>query len=193
MLFKMDTLAAVREGRVTLALRRWKRPTVKAGGKLLTPIGELAIETVEPITLDDISEDDARQAGFADLAAARAAVTGAEGELHRIRFHLAGADPRIALRADADGDLTEPLKKLARLDAGPRGAWTRQALELIARQPATRAGDLAPRLGWDTPTFKTHVRKLKALGLTESLEVGYRLSPRGEAVLARLAAGAGGG
>jgi len=31
--------------------------------------------------------------------------------------------------------------------------------------------------------FKANVRKLKALGLTESLEVGYRLSPRGEALL----------
>lgn len=190
MLFKMDTLAAVREGRVTLALRRWKRPTVKAGGRLLTPIGELAIDTVEPIALADITEADAHAAGFADLAAARAAVASGEGEVHRIGFHLAGADPRIALRADAAGDLAEPLEKLARLDAGPRGAWTRQALELIAAQPAVRAGDLAPRLGWDTPTFKVHVRKLKALGLTESLEVGYRLSPRGQAVLARLAADA---
>lgn len=193
MLFRMDTLAAVREGRVTLALRRWKRPSVKAGGRLLTPIGELAIETVEPIALDEITADDAQQAGFADLAAARAAVATGEGEVHRIRFHLAGADPRIALRVDTAGDLTEPLVKLARLDTGSRGAWARQALELIAAHPATRAGDLAPRLDWDAPTFKTHVRKLKALGLTESLEVGYRLSPRGEAVLARLAADAGGG
>jgi len=30
------------------------------------------------------------------------------------------------------------------------------------------------------------VRKLKELGLTESLEVGYRLSPRGRALLERL-------
>jgi hypothetical protein len=30
------------------------------------------------------------------------------------------------------------------------------------------------------------VRKLKALGLTESLDVGYRLSPRGEALMAHL-------
>ena len=34
--------------------------------------------------------------------------------------------------------------------------------------------------------FKSRVRKLKALALTESLEVGYRLSPRGEAVLGRI-------
>ena len=193
MLFKMDTLAAVREGRVTLALRRWKRPSVKAGGRLLTPIGELAIETVEAITLDQVTESDAADAGFDSLPAARAAVAKGEGEVHRIRFHLAGADPRITLRADAEGDLADTLKRLARLDAGTRGAWTQTALDLIASHPAIRAGDLAPRLGWDTPTFKVHVRKLKALGLTESLEVGYRLSPRGEAVLARLAAAADGG
>jgi hypothetical protein len=32
-------------------------------------------------------------------------------------------------------------------------------------------------------SFKRDVRKLKELGLTESLEVGYRLSPRGAALL----------
>jgi hypothetical protein len=34
--------------------------------------------------------------------------------------------------------------------------------------------------------FKANVRKLKGLGLTESLEIGYRLSPRGRAVLRHL-------
>jgi hypothetical protein len=36
--------------------------------------------------------------------------------------------------------------------------------------------------------FKLDVRKLKELGLTESLKIGYRLSPRGIAVLERLVA-----
>jgi hypothetical protein len=36
---------------------------------------------------------------------------------------------------------------------------------------------------WSPVLFKADVRKLKELGLTESLEVGYRLSPRGRAVL----------
>lgn len=31
--------------------------------------------------------------------------------------------------------------------------------------------------------FKTRVRRLKALGLTESLETGYRIFPRGKALL----------
>ncbi len=55
-------------------------------------------------------------------------------------------------------------------------------LELIAAHPAVRAGDLRRRPGRDElQDFKLDVRKLKALGLTISLGVGYRLSPRGEA------------
>ena len=56
-------------------------------------------------------------------------------------------------------------------------------LALIADRPAVRAPDLAASLGRDTLTFKRDVRKLKELGLTESLEVGYRISPRGAALL----------
>jgi hypothetical protein len=43
---------------------------------------------------------------------------------------------------------------------------------------------LAEAAGQERLAFKTRVRRLKALGLTESLEVGYRLSPRGRAFLA---------
>ena len=46
------------------------------------------------------------------------------------------------------------------------------------------AADLAATFGRETQPFKLDVRKLKNLGLTLSLEVGYRLSPRGEAYLA---------
>ena len=54
-------------------------------------------------------------------------------------------------------------------------------LDVIAARPATRAPDLAASFGRDTAPFKIDVRKLKNLGLTLSLPVGYRLSPRGEA------------
>jgi hypothetical protein len=103
-----------------------------------------------------------------------------------VEFGLAGPDPRIALRerAELDASEVEELdKRLARYDAN--GAWTRETLELIAAKPAVRAGDLATELGQERLPFKANVRKLKALGLTESLEVGYRLSPRGRAYLAR--------
>jgi hypothetical protein len=42
---------------------------------------------------------------------------------------------------------------------------------------------LAPQVDADVQPFKRRVRQLKELGLTESLEIGYRLSPRGRAVL----------
>jgi uncharacterized protein with von Willebrand factor type A (vWA) domain len=90
--------------------------------------------------------------------------------------------------AQADGlapdDLAELDTRLARLDRASRhGAWTRPTLQLIARRPAVRAGDLADELGRERLPFKADVRKLKNLGLTLSLDVGYRLSPRGEAYL----------
>ena len=108
-----------------------------------------------------------------------------EGTLYRVEFRLAGPDPRIALRERADIDAEERAAidaRLARLDAASRhGPWTARVLDLIARRPATRAPDLAAELARDTALFKADVRKLKELGLTESLERGYRLSPRGRA------------
>jgi len=53
----------------------------------------------------------------------------------------------------------------------------------IDQHPARRAGDLADMAGRERLAFKADVRKLKGLGLTQSLEVGYRLSSRGEAYL----------
>ena len=49
----------------------------------------------------------------------------------------------------------------------------------------TLGADLAAGFGRVTQPFKTDVRKLKNLGPTESLEVGYRLSPLGSAYLVR--------
>jgi DNA-binding HxlR family transcriptional regulator len=77
--------------------------------------------------------------------------------------------------------------RLARLDAASRrGPWTAAVLGLIGRRPAVRAAELAADLGIATEVLKRDVRKLKELGLTESLNPGYRLSPRGEAVLKRV-------
>ena len=66
------------------------------------------------------------------------------------------------------------------------GAWTARVLDVISSSPAVRAADLAADLGMEKAKFKQRVRKLKTLGLTESLEVGYRLSPRGRAAWKRL-------
>jgi hypothetical protein len=58
-----------------------------------------------------------------------------------------------------------------------------RTLEILQANPGVRAADLCGLVGLEKAAFKINVRKLKALGLTESLEVGYRLSPRGAALL----------
>jgi predicted transcriptional regulator len=64
------------------------------------------------------------------------------------------------------------------------GPWTAQTLRLIAEHPKRRAGDLAKMAGRDRLDFKKDVRRLKALGLTISHEVGYEISRRGQAYIA---------
>jgi hypothetical protein len=186
MLFRQDVLRRIGEGEVTLAFRRWRRPTVKAGGTLRTRVGVLAIESIELVDEREVTDADARHAGAEDREALLAGLPG-DGALHRIEFRLAGPDPRIALRERGEispAERAEIDARLARLDAASRhGPWTARVLGLIAELPGTRAPDLAASLGRETLGFKADVRKLKELGLTESLLVGYRLSPRGRAYL----------
>jgi hypothetical protein len=194
MLFRREVLAGIAAGRITLAFRRWSRPTVKAGGTLRTPAGVLAIRSVDAIGPDDVTDADARRAGFASRAALERDLDGQRaGALYRIAFRFAGADPRIALRATDKLSAREHFaiaERLDRLDAGRGGPWTRKTLALIGKNPGMRAADLATTLGeGDLKRFKTRIRRLKALGLTESLDVGYRLAPRGRAFLGRRAAG----
>ncbi len=188
MLLKQETLKGIAEGRVTLQFRRWKRPTVKSGGTLLTSVGQLAIEAVEPVDEADLTGRDARAAGFGTLADLRKALGGTRGgQIYRIRLSLRGPDPRNALRERKPdrAELEEILGRLRRMDERSAvGSWTERTLEAIERRPGVRAADLAGGLGFETARFKTSVRKLRSLGLTESLEIGYRLSPRGRAVLA---------
>ena len=189
MLLQRETLEGIAQGRITLAFRRWKRPTVRAGGELRTAIGVLAIDSVDAVSEDDITDDDARAAGYPTCDALIAELNRRpEGDLYRVALHLAGADPRTALREqDAldDEAVTAIAARLARFDrSNRRGPWTEAVLRLIESSPGVRAPDLAASLGRETQPFKRDVRKLKELGLTESLEVGYRLSPRGRAWLA---------
>jgi hypothetical protein len=188
MLLKQDTLRGIVDGSITLAFRQWRRPTVKAGGTLLTSIGQLAVEAVDIVPLEGITESDAAAAGFEDVASLRSHLTGrVGGDLYRIRLSLAGPDPRVELREriPEGQELEEILRRLRRLDArSAAGPWTRRVLTLLRDRPRERAADLARDLVMERADFKARVRKLKGIGLTESLRVGYRLSPRGQAVLA---------
>jgi hypothetical protein len=189
-LFKQQTLEAIAAGQVTLAFRVWRKPTVKAGGRLTTPVGVLSIETVERVKPDAIKDSEARRAGHRSRVALLKELPLADGDIYKIAFRRIGADPRVALRQDAKLTKTElkrVIAELNRLDKASKGKpWTAPILRLIEKYPARRAPDLAASRGEEVESFKRNVRKLGKLGLTESLEVGYRLSPRGRAVLAAL-------
>jgi hypothetical protein len=191
--FPPDTLRGIAEGRVDLAFRRWPRPMAKAGGSQRTAIGVVGFTSVEAVERDAVTDGEARRAGFDSAAQLLGFLDRRhEGLIYRIGLRLMGPDPRVALREqlpDPEG-LDDLTRRLARLDrASNHGAWTRQTLEIIAANPERRAGDLAAQLGRERLPFKVDVRKLKELGLTESLPIGYRLSPRGRALLERMREG----
>jgi len=190
-LFKRPVLDGIAAGKVDRAFRRWRRPRVRRGSRLRTGVGVLEVDAVDVVTVAGITEHDARRAGFPSRAALVGELTGRDGSVYRVRLHLAGPDPRVDLRRRSrltSDELAEVGRRLARLDAASRrGPWTAAVLSLIRDHPGTRAAELADHLDRETRAFKIDVRKLKELGLTESLEVGYRLSPRGRAVLRGLA------
>ena len=190
MLFRPSTLKGIADGTVTRAYRKWDRPRVRAGGRQRTPAGVVAFDAVEPVDRDALTETDARSAGLAGLEELLELVDRRTmGTIYRIDLHLAGPDPRVALRESTPGaaEVDELTRRLDRLDRASRhGPWTAQVLRAIADKPGLRAADLAAGFGRERGPFKLDVRKLKELGLTESLRPGYRLSARGRAVLRTL-------
>jgi hypothetical protein len=194
-LFEQRFWAPIAAGEITLTFRRWKRRQVVPGRRYRTAAGMLEVDALDPVTEADITDAEARASGYPDAATLVADLRGTPDlELVRVRFHVVDEpDPRTELAHDADLDqaaLADLDRRLDRLDAASRhGPWTRATLALIGERPGVRAGDLADAVGRERLPFKADVRKLKALGLTLSLEVGYRLSPRGEAYLHQRAAG----
>lgn len=190
MLLKNAIIERIKTGEITLIFRRWKRAGVKAGGTQMTQLGVVGIDSVDVVTERKITEADAKAAGFESKKALLADLYDRDEDIYRIGVHWVGEDPRKALRTNdklTKAELDEIIAKLRKLDAGSqRGAWTQLYLQMIHDQPNTHAQILAESIGLTVPTFKPWVRKLKALGLTESLRPGYRLSPRGQKVLKAL-------
>jgi len=188
-LLRKAVLDRIVAGEVDLVFRRWKRPTVKAGGTLRTAGGVLEIVDVERLSIGSITEEDARRAGL-ELTELLAFLSSKdEGDVYRVTLGSVRPDPRVTLREQSDlseEDLASLNTRLDRLDrSSKRGPWTREFLRLIDANPHVRAQDLADRLGLEKAVFKNDVRKLKELGLTISHSPGYDLSPRGRAYLTR--------
>jgi hypothetical protein len=189
MRFEQRLRDGIADGSVTVMFRRWRRIQAIAGHRYRTGRSMIEVESVDVIDPVAITDADARRAGYPDSTALVADLRGeVELPVYRIAFRrLDEPDPRDVLAADdvlTDDDVAELDRRLDRLDwASATGPWTTATLAAIAAKPGTRAADLAAALGRDTVPFKLDVRKLKNLGLTHSLEVGYRLSPRGTAYL----------
>jgi hypothetical protein len=177
------------DGSVTVLVRRWRRPQATAGRVYRTVAGLIAVDEVTVVDPATLTDADARPAGYGSADALRADLRGTEGDpVYLLRVRRAdGPDPRAVLAADdqlSPTDVADLDRRLERLDrASAIGPWTMSVLAAIAAEPGRRAGDLAAAAGRERLPYKVDVRKLKALGLTISLPVGYRLSPRGEAYL----------
>jgi hypothetical protein len=175
-LFKLAQLEGIAAGEIDLQFRRWDRPRARAGGRQMTAVGVIRIDDVRPVRR--ISKRDARRAGFATPDEVVAALR-PDGDLYRIELHLEGPDPRVALRERvAGGDDLAALRR-----AVDRLPWGMDYLRAIAERPGVPAEELAASFGLEKRVFKPRVRRLKELGLTISLSPGYRLSPRGRALL----------
>ncbi len=187
MLLRKNVLEGIERGDIDLAFRRWTRPTVRTGGTLRTPIGLVQIGQVQPVSVGDITEEDARRAGIPLDELLGFLNAKEDGEVYRVELDGVAPDPRVTLREDdqlTPEDIEGLIVRLDRLDrASKRGPWTREFLRLLAANPRVRAQDLADGLGLDKPVFKNDVRKLKELGLTISHSPGYEVSPRGRALL----------
>ena len=199
MQFRQRDKQKIAAGELTLTFRRWRSPQAKQGGRYRIGEGVIEVTGVEKTTASEITPGDALAAGHENAEAVLDAIRRNQRKsgdpdalLYRIEFRYLGqqADPRKTLAADDELDqaaLDSLTARLARMDTRARqGPWTRAALEAIQAAPGRRAADLASAAGRETVPFKADIRKLKALGLTISLEVGYKLSPRGRAVLAAL-------
>jgi hypothetical protein len=190
LLFKKPFWEGLQSGAITLTFRRWQKPHVRKGGRYRChPIGVLEVDDVRTTTASSITADDAARAGFAsrDALLSYLAELGPIEDatpVWRVELHHGGDGDRVEIALDdalGEDDVATITEKLRRLDRG--AAWTKKTLGLIEKHPRVAASKLAVRLRRDKLELKADIRKLKRLGLTQSFEIGYELSPRGRAYL----------
>lgn len=192
LLFQKRFHEGLLDGSITLTFRAWQKMLVKPGGRYRChPLGVLEVDEVTLVRFGAIDDDDARRAGFTDRVelgsyiATRAAPDD-DLQLVRVRLHHGGDGDRVPLALIAeltDGERAAIAQALARLDQRGDAPWTSKTLQLIGKHPRSAASKLAAMVRRDTASFKADVVKLKKLGLTQSFEVGYEVSPRGVAFL----------
>ena len=195
LLFQKRFHVPIVDGVVTLTFRAWPKAKVKPGGRYRChPIGVLEVTAIDRVSLDSISDQEAQRSGFESQSALIATLREysphlqGDSEVFRVAFRHGGDGDRVAGAMSGevgDAEVAELAEKLRKLDErSPFGPWTGKTLALIVAHPRIAASQLAKRVHRETAPFKADVVKLKKLGLTQSFEVGYELTPRGETYLA---------
>jgi hypothetical protein len=191
-LFTADAWPGLADGSITVTIRTWSRAQAKTGGTYRVAGLLLEATDVRQVATRDLTDADAAAAGEGTLEQLLTRLRHPDPDhlLWRVEFRCIGRDDRAERREQADltpDDIAALKVRLDRLDArSPTGAWTRTTLRLIETYPGVVSTALARHAKQERPAFKINVRKLKEMGLTESLDTGYRLSPRGEALLRSL-------
>ena len=191
MLFKQVHLHGIKNGEIKLAFRKWKRLRVKKGSLIITSIGQVEILDIQVVDLDNVSAEDAINAGYTELSElVKVLDSNRVGQLYKITVKYHSPDPRIKLRSQSDlsvDDIDQIILKLERLDKYSKdGKWTLNVLQAIRDNPKLKAQLLSQILSTEKDKLKLNVRKLKNLGLTISHKEGYSISPRGKIILEKL-------
>jgi hypothetical protein len=94
--FSPELRPALIAGDVTVSVRLWQRPRVRAGGRYKVGPATIEVDLIELVPFSSISKDDVRWAGEPDREtlrrrAAHAGPIDDDTLVYRIEFHLVGA------------------------------------------------------------------------------------------------------
>jgi hypothetical protein len=101
MVFAKQLRERIRRGRIRCSVRIWTRPHVKVGGRYPMDDGQIEVDSIEPIEIEDITYDLARESGFASVEELLQIAKHGRGEnIYLIRFHYLppGAWPAVTKR-----------------------------------------------------------------------------------------------
>ena len=88
MVFTKRLREGIRRGRIKCSIRVWTKPHVKVGGRYQMDEGQIIVDSIEPIEMDDITHDLARESGFASVDDLLAIARHGKGDnVYLIRFH----------------------------------------------------------------------------------------------------------